>query len=307
MNESSRVLSSWCCPSCKPKKPKGDIADTPRTPLHGEDSDDEVLQSVAAAAPSPGLGDESSLLLVQFKEVREEIRTLRLELQSYRNEIAELKSAVSLSSTRLGNMETRVDSLEGKLGEFHLAPVKELELTVMNLRQELNERDQLALANDVEISNLPEEAGENASHLALLIGAKLNVKLEDRDLIYAERVGQKREASTILPGDKPRPRALVIRFTRRALRDEFLQAARVRREITSADLGPTGESRRFYVNERLSKHNRQVFFKARQLGREHNWKYIWTRSGIIYARQAQGKTAYRVTNLDNLNRIFGID
>lgn len=224
---------------------------------------------------------------------------------------AELKSAVAANTNRFETLGTRIDSLESKFSDIQASSSKDLEATVMHLRQELHKRDQLSLANDVEISGLPEETGENASHLAILIGAKLGVKLEDRDLIYTERMGQRREISTVSSGDSlttatgRRPRTLVIRFTRRVLRDDLLRAARVRRGVTSADVGLAGTSRRFYDNERLSKHNRQVFYYARQLSSEHNWKFVWTKSGFTYVRQAQGKTAYRVTHMENLNRIFG--
>lgn len=259
--------------------------------------------------------EENSRLLAQFKEIRADFHGLLHDIESYKNEVAQLKNTVTLNSSKLNTLDTRMDALENNVQTSQQSSVNKLNAEILQLRQELNERDQLSLANDVEISGLAEEAGENSSHLASLIGAKLGIKIEDRDLIFAERVGPLRESSTIIPGDsqvardaRPRPRPLVFRFVRRELREDFVRAARVRRGITASDLGfAGGDMGRFYVNERLSKHNKQIFYHARQLCREHNWKFVWTKSGITHVRQAQGESAYRVTSIANLNSIFGVE
>ncbi|CAG9137995.1 unnamed protein product [Plutella xylostella] len=80
---------------------------------------------------------------------------------------------------------------------------------------------------------------------------------------------------------------LVLRFTRRAVKDELTAAARVRRGATSADLSQSSAPRPFYVNERLTKYNRQLYYQTREVGRRLSWRFLWTKKGRIYARQGQ--------------------
>ncbi|CAG9137824.1 unnamed protein product [Plutella xylostella] len=54
----------------------------------------------------------------------------------------------------------------------------------------------------------------------------------------------------------------------------------------AADLGlPPHADQRLYVNERLTKANRQIFGKARELSRTHVWKFVWTREGHVKDRE----------------------
>lgn len=66
-----------------------------------------------------------------------------------------------------------------------------------------------------------------------------------------------------------------------------------------------GDSSRFYVNERLSRVNRMLFYKSREMARRLGWRYIWTRGGRIYARRDSGAPAQRVRVEEDLGKVFG--
>ncbi|CAH2216319.1 jg22578 [Pararge aegeria aegeria] len=100
-----------------------------------------------------------------------------------------------------------------------------------------------------------------------------------------------------------RPRPVVVRLARWELRNDMLRSARVRREVTTADLGMSNEPRRFYVNERLTKHNRYLFRKTREAAKERNWKFVWTRRGRTYARREQGSSAIQLSCEDDIDRL----
>lgn len=108
-------------------------------------------------------------------------------------------------------------------------------------------------------------------------------------------------------GAAPRPRPLSVRLARRSTRDALLSAARVRRRFTTEGMGLTGAARPFYINERLTKHNRQLFYKTRELAKQLQWKYVWTRDGKIYARQEHGKARYHLRTDYDFTRVFGVD
>ncbi|GBP28618.1 hypothetical protein EVAR_85817_1 [Eumeta japonica] len=105
--------------------------------------------------------------------------------------------------------------------------------------------------------------------------------------------------------DSERPRPLVLRLARRVHRDRLLAAARVRRSTTTAGLALSFDERRLYLNERLTRLNRQVFYTAHRDSLNANWKYVRTRDGKIYARKEHGTPRYRLRAEIKIEQIFG--
>ncbi|XP_045541400.1 uncharacterized protein LOC123722877 [Papilio machaon] len=177
--------------------------------------------------------------------------------------------------------------------------------TIADLRIQLNDRDQELLLNDVEIAGLPEERNENVLHLVSVVAVKLGLTLEDRDIVHAERQGAVRRNRGDGEGAPQQPRPLVVRLARRAQRDALLRAARVRRGLTTADMNIAGTPRKFYVNERLTRNNRQLFGKTREAASRLQWKYVWTKGGRIFTRKEEGKAIERISSEEDIKKIFG--
>lgn len=225
--------------------------------------------------------------------------------------IAGMESRVVAIEGRIGSVDERVSELErhhtgdgGGGGGAVSGDVAALTRTVEQLRLELNDRDQGLLLNDVEITMLPEISGENPIHLVLLVAGKLGMPLEERDVVSAERVGAPRGA-----GEQNRakagPRPLAVRLARRELRDGLLREARVRRTVDTGGFDLPEPPRRFYVNERLTRVNRQLFGKARQEGKSRGWRFVWTRGGHIFARRQSDTPAHRIRVEQDLTKVFG--
>ncbi|CAG9136617.1 unnamed protein product [Plutella xylostella] len=221
----------------------------------------------------------------------------------------EIKKEMLMLANRLSAVESENQQLRTELQQLKQQPpispvVNELHSTINDLKTEQNERDQSSLLNDVEITGLPEFEKESTGHLVMAIGAKLGMVLEERDVVSAARVGARRPP----PGEgapASRPRPLVVRLARRALRDQLVENARVRRGLTTADMGlPSHTPKPFHVNERLTKVNRSLFGKARELGRTHRWRFIWTREGRIFARQNDTSPKHLIRSDADLESIF---
>lgn len=120
----------------------------------------------------------------------------------------------------------------------------------MQLKAELQERDQDMLCNNVEKASIPDASVESAGHIVLAATKKLGLELEERDIVSAARAGPARV--TPESGSPVRLRPIVIRLARRIQRDAFLRAARVRRGASTSVMGVSGTLRPFYVNERLT-------------------------------------------------------
>lgn len=309
------VSKDWSCPECTKKKVrKGDNSSTPvrnvcsssaqrvdRAPVSPQrtDTSREVPPVCAPHSEAPVSVDDAGMC-----GLRQELAVCVAEMREFRREMADLRMSLSGINARLDSFEQRLETVEK-----HQAPssdiVAGLECTVLQLKQELNDKEQESLQADLEIGHLPEEKGENILHTLTVVGAKLGVVLEERDVVYAERVGTQQGAAAA--SEELRARRVVVRFTRRELRDRFLQAARVRRTLTAADAGrtATGHRDRIFVNERLTRVNRQLFHRVRDECRRLQWRFSWTKRGRIYARQADGKPAYPIRSEGDFARVFG--
>lgn len=315
----------WQCPECKSKKPKTGNVNTPVRNVAPADD-------IAIASPTPASEDNyvthrkkssrhtdyaplsdqdpvSSPEITQNilqKDMLDELKSymsgiIRIEISSLREVITELTHTIKSQNDRIEKLETKVQELENRKCDH--PNIASLESRISDLQVEIYDRDQALLINDIEIAGCPEERNENSTHIVIALAKKIGVDLDLKDVVSAERAGPPPPMTQ--GGAAVRPRPLVVRLTRRTTRDALLKAARVRRNITTEGLPLPGPTRSIYVNERLTRHYRHLFQKARELSRSHKFKYTWTREGKIFVRQEEGKMSYRLRSEDDLKRVFG--
>ncbi|XP_026743694.1 uncharacterized protein LOC113505274 [Trichoplusia ni] len=315
----TRASSKWRCLECKKNVARDNRNETPvRGTAQSPPSDvagimtiagspDATTSSVASPTPSevsiayatinkqpPAPCMDLQVILVELRAVRAEIQVFRKEMEV---EMAELKTTLNSCSTRIDGLETRVDALE-KLATSSPSN-SNVDGIVEDLMRELNDRDQDLLANDIEVSNLPEGKAENPAHIFKVIGHKLGISLDDRDIVSAERDaqclsykhinyawpqlslyyilcdgGRQLNVTNSAGPAESRPRPIVVPLARRDLRDQLLDSARARRGATTADLDLPAPVQRFFLNERLTKPNRLLFRKARDAANALGWKFF---------------------------------
>jgi hypothetical protein len=124
--------------------------------------------------------------------------------------------------------------------------------------------------------------------------AELKAELDDRDreaLLSDLDIGQ-------LPEEKGV--SVVQSVTTLAARlGVALEARDVRRAGLASDAGV-----RVYLNERLTRQNRQLFHRVREECRGRQWRYCWTRRGRVYARQGDGGPAFHIRSDADFDRVF---
>ncbi|XP_052749329.1 uncharacterized protein LOC128200304 [Galleria mellonella] len=242
-----------------------------------------------------------------MRSVGEQLRAVRRQMEELTATVSGAMLKIEACNERIDGLSARMDGMERRMNEISGSQRDgdSLLRSIAQLKSELNERDQELLLNDVELSCVPEQQGEAVGHVILTLATKLGVPLTERDVVSATRMGRVPEPRE---GTAPRPRVIAVRLARRALRDQLIQAARVRRGATTEGAGLPGTPRRFYVNERLTRANRQLFQKTREAARQHGWRFCWTRNGKVYVRKHPGGDAvkYRVHSEDDLEGVFGL-
>ncbi|XP_026324396.1 uncharacterized protein LOC113233485 [Hyposmocoma kahamanoa] len=326
--------AAWRCPLCVSKLPKSDNADTPVHSVGGvtvrrggnpTQGAPDCLDDSLAHLPNPpdndGLlndtehnvtleGSPTQNLVMEMRLLREEMVASRTQMRSLGTVLSKLSDRMATVEQRVNRIEERVDSLLHRFdggAEIGGSVVdnSSLLVAVEQLKTQLNDRDQELLLNDIELSGVPEQKGEGLPHVVMTLASKLGVNLSEQDIVSTMRVGRAPD----LGGGDARPRLLVVRLARRGVRDELLRAARVRRGATTEGTGLPGPSRRFYVNERLTRANRLIFRRAREAAAQLNWRFVWTRDGNVFARQQHGVGVprHRLRTESDLVRVFGND
>lgn len=307
---SHNVKRDWVCSECKKKK-RQIVCDA------GLVRDPDTSPAVAVDILVPGTARPSSSEVSEIKELRRELIQYMSESRDFRSEF---RTFMVSTNDRLSGLERRIEALETR--EPPASPCSDditlLQQQIIDLKSEVNDRDQDALLADLDIGHLPEVKGENIINTVTVVAAKLGVALEARDVVFAERVGVSANTPSNDEGARGggaggqaqmggRPRRVIVRLARRSLRDDLLNAARVRRCLSSADIGFPGHPRRVYINERLTRTNRQLFHKVREECRKKSWRYSWSKKGRIFARQTDGKPIYSIRSELDLARVFGAD
>ncbi|KAJ2950559.1 hypothetical protein O0L34_g8804 [Tuta absoluta] len=262
-----------------------------------------------------GPSDDESDLSKENNVIDNEDNPIVTELKAYmtqlfqdqtktlRETIKDLSDTIKVQNDHIENLEKRIVTLENaadlKRRDFAL-----LENTLSSLQMDLADKDQGLLVNDLEIAGCPEMPNENCTHLVLHIAKKIGVDLDEKDVVCVDRAGPTRPAEE--DGTPPRPRPIVVRLTRRVLKETLLKAARVRRGLTTEGLGLPEPARKLYINERLTKCMRLLFQQTRRLKVDHNFQYVWTTGGKIFVRQEQGKPRHRIRGEGDLQKVFGI-
>ncbi|CAG5056439.1 unnamed protein product [Parnassius apollo] len=119
------------------------------------------------------------------------MRQTREEFRAFREELQDIRNPVSKCDARLDKLENTVQTILESQEQYGSQGFKieilKLESTVNQLQADLNDRDQELLANDIELSDIPEESGENPTHLVLSVVTKLGVHLEEKELVHCMR------------------------------------------------------------------------------------------------------------------------
>lgn len=251
----------------------------------------------------------SSLTDTLKTEISTSTSSLSADIQLLLTNMSVLKDRVTVVESENAVLRDELAELKDRLKSSQVA---ELQESVNKLRAAARQRDQASLLNDVELTCIPEYEGESVLHIVTAAAQKLGVTLDEREVVSATRVGAPRgegaplvavaEASG-LPR-KHRPRPIVVRLARRSVREELLKGAKVRRGTTTEGLGlPPHTPQKLHVNERLTKENRVLFAKAREVGKQ--WQFIWTRDGLVQARLTKTSKICYIRCEADLDRVFG--
>lgn len=293
--------NTFICPACKVNN-RAPISDS--TPIRASGvpalavqiSGDPTFEGDVEVRPSTPI--DSDKVMASFTLA---LRQLQDAFSNMKKDMVSFTSSLNSTTDDIFEFRQEIRDLQGQVKELHRYKTEAdgLRVEVSELRRELAMHKQHLCSKEVELSGITEHKQENLSQIVSVLSVKLGVDLDQRDVDNIQRVGRRGGESD----SEDRPRPIVVTLTRRAPRDKLLQAARVRRGLNTDDLNIAGKPRRVFINERLTRENRILFGRARALGKEMKYRFVWVSNGNIFMRRSESTSVFHVTSEQCLSKL----
>lgn len=229
--------------------------------------------------------------LEQLPAIVLEIKTIKENMHQFEVSITSLKNEVAGNSEKLTEVTKRVESLENQPAAASDYPLLKSEIT--KLSNELALKDQLLRLNNVEIKGIPMKRNENLFDLVCKLGGHLGLPIEKTDINFVSRAQSTAQPKPIIVG-------FLIRYTK----ENFVASARSHKPyLTAEDIGFVGNNNRIYINDHLSKENKQLLTKTKKAASEKNYSYVWVQNGKILTRKNDTSPIIAVKSESDLSRL----
>ncbi|KAI5642691.1 hypothetical protein NE865_05217 [Phthorimaea operculella] len=241
----------------------------------------------------------------QLATLTTELRAACDEFKILKNELSTAVASLKLCEERLNMVSEKLNKTEERIVvlEKQREDCLQLRERVTELENEINRQGQSAVKNEIEITGLSENKHENLEHLVMVVAQKIGIALTDQDIDYAHRAGPISQGTPVDATKPKQPRAVVVRFVRKAKRDHFLREAKARKNLNNKDIVEDSQDRTVYVNERLTRTSRLLFRDARNRSQLAEFRYCWTKNGIIYVRRKPGSPPIQINSHLDLNKL----
>lgn len=154
---------------------------------------------------------------------------------------------------------------------------KELRREVQQLQIRVEKTEYILRANNLEIQGIPNEEG-NLKETIINVGKAFDIELHEEDIDYIYRIKKpKTERSK-----KPAP--IIVTFKKREVKEKLL-SSRKGRSLYAKEIGLSNSENQIYINDHLTSTKKELLWKARQLKKEQNFKYVWYKHDSIYIKK----------------------
>ncbi|XP_022814435.1 uncharacterized protein LOC111348158 [Spodoptera litura] len=202
-----------------------------------------------------------------------------------------VEQSLSYAMDRQDSFDTRLREMEEKMKQ-NIDVISQLP----DLQYEINSMQQQARLYNVEIANVPERRDENLVTILERLGSFIKHPIKMSDVVSVHRVPHFDRKTT-------RPKNIIVRFTTKILRNNFIEAAKLAKGLKSDQLSISGTAQNVYINEHLTGKNKQLFRMCREAATKQNYKYVWIKNGTILVRQTDSSEIFAVRKEHDVKKI----
>lgn len=256
-----------------------------------------------ASESEPTIKDLASMLIKQEQNINKRLDEMTSKIDNINNHFSEKftalesklkgmeKSTAFISEQyeshrkMVDNMLKKQVALENENAEFK-KEIKDMERKLFVASQEMNDLQQYGRRECVEIAGVPKIEQENTEELALKVFSEIGVKVNPSDIVACHRLPSRR-------GDP----IIITKLLNRKTAGEILANRKKLRNVTASDLGFEAKTNgKIFINESLTKQNKELYRSVREKAKAKEWKFTWTWNGHIYARKDESTAPARFSS-----------
>lgn len=171
-----------------------------------------------------------------------------------------------------------------------------LKKELKELKDKIDTHENILKSKNLEIHGIPNEKAEKLNQTVLNVAKNFGIDMHEEDIDYVYRIKSNRKETT----DKPGP--IIVSFTRKEIKERIL-SSRKNRSIFAAEIGFQNSKNQVYINEHLSKRNKELLWQARKIKKEKNYKYAWYKNGNIFLRKSDNTGIIKINDESDLNNL----
>ena len=246
---------------------------------------------------------------IAFKNnTNSQIRALDAAVKESNNTISEIKSdqhevmksqkfishKYDETQNEMTKQKEKIVNLE-KENSYLNEIIRKLDIKVNDNIIKNNELSQYIRRIMVEINGIPQTNEENIDETLKLLFELMNASELYDDIDVAHRLSNKRNSG------------IIIKFISRKSRDKFFNRRSLLKEKEVKDLGDNFTDldeahKKIFINESLTKTNRNLLINARQRCKEYNYKFCWSTNGVIFVREDESSKVIKIKNDGDIDR-----
>ncbi|XP_063366885.1 uncharacterized protein LOC134655365 [Cydia amplana] len=184
------------------------------------------------ASPARAKPADIETVLLELREMKKQLLCLPgmvQDITAIKTELSEVKESCNFSSAELEEHSSRLVEVERKVSE--LEALQEKVVLQSNessfIRNEMSRNDQQQRLNNVEVKGVPVKKNENLFTILKDIGAAIGYQVEKNSINYISRV----------PMHKSKEKLIIISFTNRYIKEDFIASARLKKKISAEEIG----------------------------------------------------------------------
>lgn len=257
---------------------------------------------------------QQNIILEESNNLKQELNILNTKFKNACDEIEELKGLITLKNT-VG--EVGVTPIETNADEFNtndnglVCDNNYINTTLNNIfnqhgvskdlhsvKNELNIMKQNSILNDVVITGIPEDRGENLLTTVNNVLVDYNVEIKPADIKYIYRLKNSKTGI-----NSP----ILMQLKNEEIKHSIMEKQKLNGPVVLHAKGNKNSLMDFqlvYFKHRLTPENLSLLRSVRSFGRKNHYEFIWTTNeGKILMRKSSDVRAVKISSLKDLENL----
>lgn len=233
--------------------------------------------------------------LLELPTQMNQLLTLKPVVESLKSAVTEVQESIAFLSAKYDSVLSTATNNAAAINELRSETtslktvVTEQSQIIEHLQEELNDSEQYSRLSNIEIHGLPQSPTENLVSVVSELACKLGLgDFRPNDIVAVHR----------LPSRRDGPPVVLVRLASVSLREQWL-ATRGKLRTLAAD----SSLPKLYLNENLTRRNRELFWMVRERARVKQYKFTWVKTGKLFAKKSESSPVVRIYRMVDLEKI----